>query len=637
MLPASWRCRFVATGDLVNRRVGVFRMLKETHNVVCISTIDWDFVWQGHQEIMSTFARNGHRVLFIENTGVRRPTLKDLPRLRKRLANWRGGARGIRQVMDNLYVYSPVVLPFPYSRVARLINRHIMIMTLRSWARMMHFESPIVWTWLPTALALDLIKALNGKLTVYYCFDNFEAISKGTRRIRRTERRLLRESDLVFATARHLFDYCSQYSRNVHLFPSGFSKKIFARGSFRLPDDLAKLPRPIVGYVGGIHKVVDLELVKQVALAQPHVSFAFVGPLQIDVSLVAGCPNVHFLGQKDHALLPDYIHHFDACMIPYVLNEYTKNVYPTKLNEYLILGKPVICTRIPELEYFNEINPGLIGLAGDADDFSRHIAAALGEEAEAVQARRKEVAERNSWEQKIESMTALIEAKLEEKNKLRDLSWRENLTTFYRVSMRRLVAAIASAAVAYLLLFHSPAIWWLGSPLRFVESPRQADVIVVLGGGIGESGEPGEAYQEKVKYGVQLYQLSLAPHLLFSSGVESVFKEAQIMKALAVSMGVPESAILLDERGGGNRASLLTAKHVMETRGWNRMMVVTSRYNTARSHLVAEKNLSSMTVTLTSAPHSAFFGEDGPVQWKHIRAILHEYEAIVYYWLKGYI
>ena len=42
-------------------------------SVVCISSIDWDFIWQGHQEIMSTLAAQGHRVLFLENTGVRAP------------------------------------------------------------------------------------------------------------------------------------------------------------------------------------------------------------------------------------------------------------------------------------------------------------------------------------------------------------------------------------------------------------------------------------------------------------------------------------------------------------------------------------------------------------------------------------
>ena len=96
-------------------------------SLICISSIDWDFIWQGHQEIMSTYARNGNRVLFIENTGVRVPSIRDLPRLKKRLKNWAKGVRGIRKEQENLYVFSPVVLPFPYSRIARWINNHILL------------------------------------------------------------------------------------------------------------------------------------------------------------------------------------------------------------------------------------------------------------------------------------------------------------------------------------------------------------------------------------------------------------------------------------------------------------------------------------------------------------------------------
>src|SRR3989338_7857141 len=101
-------------------------MLKNK-NIICISTIDWDFIWQGHQEIMSVLAKNGNRVLFIENTGVRAPTFKDIPRLWHRLSNWRKGFKGVRKEMENLYIYSPLAIPFPYSRVAIKINRVIMI------------------------------------------------------------------------------------------------------------------------------------------------------------------------------------------------------------------------------------------------------------------------------------------------------------------------------------------------------------------------------------------------------------------------------------------------------------------------------------------------------------------------------
>ena len=80
-------------------------MSDRPRDVLCISSIDWDFIWQGHQEIMSTLAAQGDRVLFIENTGVRPPRLRDLPRLRQRLRNWWRGTGGFREERPNLFVY----------------------------------------------------------------------------------------------------------------------------------------------------------------------------------------------------------------------------------------------------------------------------------------------------------------------------------------------------------------------------------------------------------------------------------------------------------------------------------------------------------------------------------------------------
>jgi len=115
-------------------------------DVVCISSIDWDFIWQGHQEIMASLAEHGNRVLYIENTGVRPPRLRDLPRVRTRLRNWWRGTKGFRQERENLVVYSPIVLPFPYSRLARWVNRTLLMRALRRWMRATDFRRPVVWT-----------------------------------------------------------------------------------------------------------------------------------------------------------------------------------------------------------------------------------------------------------------------------------------------------------------------------------------------------------------------------------------------------------------------------------------------------------------------------------------------------------
>ncbi len=607
------------------------------HNIVCISTIDWDFVWQGHQEIMSTLARQGHRVLFIENTGVRRATLNDLPRLKHRVLNWRKGVKGIRKVMENLYVYSPMVLPFPYSKAARAINRAMMYLTLKRWTSAMRFENPVIWVWLPTGLALDLIRILRGQLVVYYCCDDFEASSAGSRRIRETEDILIRKADMVFAHSKAIFDRCIRFTDRVYVFQYGFNREVFLHAADRPPADLTSIKGPIIGYVGGVHRHVDQELLEKVALGHPDKSLVFVGPLQTDVSRLARLPNVHFLGQKRYEELPSYIKHFDIGLIPYALNEYTKSVYPTKLNEYLIMGKPVVSTQLPEVEYFNQCNHGIVSVADTSDAFVHRIAEELAGDSEERRAQRIRLVEKNAWGEKIAEMQRLIQAKLEEKAKMRELDWQNAFASFYRSARRKIVIGVATAAIAYGILFYTPALWMLAEPLRMSDQPVEADAIVVLAAGIGESGHPGEEYQEKVKHGVALYRQGYAQSLIFSSGVGYVFKEAQVMKALALSLGVPESAIILDERGGGTYASLLNAKQTMESRGWTRMLLVTSRYNTTRSHLVIQKNLPDMTVRVTPAPHSAFFGERDLVALKHLQAIAHEYLAILYYWGKGYI
>jgi glycosyltransferase involved in cell wall biosynthesis len=391
----------------------------QDQDIVCISSIDWDFIWQGHQQIMSMLAEGGNRVLFVENTGVRRPRLDDLGRLRHRFHRWRTSTRGFRQEAPNVHVLSPLVLPWPYSRVARRINRALLLGAIRRWMRGMKFKEPIVWIFLPTPLAREVLRALSPRLSIYYCVDDLASSSPQARPIRQTEDKLFSEVDLVFVTSERLATLARRCSDRVHVFPFAVDYPPFAAaraGGVPPPPDLAALPGPVVGYLGGIHRWIDQTLLAETARRLPNVTFALVGPLQTEVGSLARCPNVRFLGSCPHAEVPRYLRAFDVALIPYQLTEYTASVYPTKLNEYLAMGLPVVATALPEIARFNAEHGDVVAVGRTTDDFVASVRAALEPSHPVEIARRIAVAQSNGWEARVAAMSGLIEARLAQRH-----------------------------------------------------------------------------------------------------------------------------------------------------------------------------------------------------------------------------
>lgn len=615
-------------------------MLKN-QDIICISSIDWDFLWQGHQEIMTRFARSGNRVLFIENTGVRVPQVRDLGRIRKRIANWNKGLHGIRKIEDGLYVYSPLVLPFPYLKIARFINKRLMFSVLLKWLRTVGFSEPIVWVFLPTGLSLDLIEKIEPKVLVYYCIDSFQASSRDARKIRKTEGLLINKSDLVFVTSEELFKHCLQYNDKVHYFPFGVNIERFRevlRGTQAAPYDIKDIKRPIAGYIGGIHKWIDFELVRYIAQANPDVSFVFCGPIQADIAMLRDLPNVIFLGQKKGEELPMYVKEFDVALIPYRLTEYTKNVYPTKLNEYLALGKRVVSTDLPEVRKFNSENDHIVRIAATKEEFGLNIRRAIDDPAD-----NREIelairsAENNSWASRLEKMSFLIKRVEEEKIILREKSWKSNMARVYKKTKNKLMPSIIAFALIYAIFFHTPLLWYLAQPLEIKDVPARSDVIVVLGAGVGESGKAGQNPEERVASAIKLYKDHYADKVLCSSGYKYMLKEAQIMRALSVLMGAKPDDIVLDDISVNTRDMVVRLSEFSKKYNWNNVILVSSPYHMLRVNLLAKKYMPAVNMLYVPMENSSYYAKEGGVKVKHISAILHEYIAILYYKFKGYI
>jgi uncharacterized SAM-binding protein YcdF (DUF218 family) len=619
--------------------------------IICISSIDWDFVWQGHQEIMSTFAKQGNKVLFIENTGVRNLKVRDLSRIKKRMSAWLHSIKGFRQESDKLYIYSPVILPFPYSRIARFINRRLLIGALRRWMHVMDFHNPIIWTFLPTGMTLDICNAIDYKLLVYYCIADFTELSDKPDKVIMTERELIRQCDLIFAQGEVLAKKCSADNANVSIFPFGVSLEVFEKevpGGAHVPADIRDLKKPVIGYVGGLHKHMDFALIRSAALKNPHWSFVFVGPHQADVSAISGIPNVFLLGQKDFSLLPSYIGHFDIGIIPYLLNDYTKTVYPTKLNEYHIMGIPVVSTRLPDVTKYNEENGGLVYIADNEAGFSEAIIRALTATSGDLVQKRKAAARKAGWSSRIAQMSGLMQAAIDRKGSS-SAGWQEKFKKIYRSARINILKAAFIFGALYYATFYTPLIWLMAEPLKIAQQPRKSDCILVFAGGVGESGKAGIGYEERVKWAADLYQQGYGAHIILSSGYTHMFNETSVMKALAVSLGVPEGAILTENNAKNTYENVIFSAAMLKEKGWHKIILVSSPYHMRRASQVFNKIAPDIGVCYAEMPANYILFYAHPardvrgnrslraITMGQISGIAHEYCAIVYYSIKGWL
>jgi glycosyltransferase involved in cell wall biosynthesis len=386
--------------------------------IVCLSAVDWAFNWQQPQEVTSAFVRSGNRVLFVENTGVRRPSIKDAARLRDRLKHW-ARARGGITVAPNLPdILSPLLLPFPYARAAVALNERLLVRAIRTWMPPRDASPLIVITFLPTPLARAVIHRLQPDLIVYYSADRLTETSVQAGKLRESEPLLLAEADLVLTSSLGLQKAAAAIATRVEYFPSGVQAGEFRRERLSRtgrPPAFDGLTGPIVGFTGSLRDATDVALLTELTGLAPDLSFVFVGPVAADVRRLAARENVRFLGAVPHADVIKYTANFDAGILPYVLTDYTADVMPMKLKEYVAAGLPIVSTHLPEICRFADQHPGLISFARDAATFAGALRAAVASDTPASVERRMTIAQQYDWNVQMSRMSAWIESALAER------------------------------------------------------------------------------------------------------------------------------------------------------------------------------------------------------------------------------
>ena len=167
---------------------------------------------------------------------------------------------------------------------------------------------------------------------------------------------LIRQADLVVTNSDYLNDYARQYNARSYNIGQGCVLTRYEAGvTHSLPPDLRTVPGPRIGFTGYLTALrLDAELLLTIARQRPDWSLVLVGPQDatFEASALHALPNVYFLGNKRPDELPAYLHHFDVCINPQLINEITVGNYPLKVDEYLAMGRPVVATRTRAMKMF---------------------------------------------------------------------------------------------------------------------------------------------------------------------------------------------------------------------------------------------------------------------------------------------
>ncbi len=378
-------------------------------DIVCLATQAWDANWTPCQQLMKLLAPE-NRIVYVEpfrsslawlkgrNTFLREQ--RKLPRLRK--------------IEPNLYVYR---MGFPYLPfntklpLSRLINGLMYRNELQSLIQRMGMKDPLLWAF---TLQCVSVLQLSFEKVIYDCVDEWiEFCGSDSEKefMIEWDDALCREADIVFAGSRPLLESRKKRNVNTYMVNHGVDAKMFGKAvdpETVVPVDLEAIPHPRVGFVGLVDDVrFDADLVMRLTDNSDHqivIIGDYAGGLGRLDKLLPARPNLHILGLKPVQELPAYLKGLDVCLMPYRINEVTRNIYPLKLHEYLASGKPVVTTRIAAVEDFED----LLYVADDVEEYAQLVIQAVEEEDSGLSNLRQECAANNSWEHRAEEKDHLL-------------------------------------------------------------------------------------------------------------------------------------------------------------------------------------------------------------------------------------
>lgn len=361
-------------------------------DLVCLSHLRWNFVWQRPQHLLSRFAKH-QRVFFVEE-----PVGTDETSPRMEISRHESG----------VMVCVPHI-PHEQMGDGEAIQQNLLGELLQT----QDIKDYFVWYYTPMALGFS--QNLTPKAVIFDCMDELSAFKNAPQLLKDREAELLRKADLVFTGGQSLYEAKKDKNPRVYAFPSSIDVPHFAKARTITdePNDQKTIGKPRLGFFGVVDERFDIELLREISALRPEWHFVIIGPVvKIDENTLPRAENIHYLGGKKYDELPEYIAGWDVALLLFALNESTKFISPTKTPEYLAAGCPVVSTPIRDVTRpYGDV--GLVHIADTPEGFVQSCEAALNENREERLRKVDDFLTDNSWDNTWRAMSDLISEAIE--------------------------------------------------------------------------------------------------------------------------------------------------------------------------------------------------------------------------------
>jgi uncharacterized SAM-binding protein YcdF (DUF218 family) len=175
---------------------------------------------------------------------------------------------------------------------------------------------------------------------------------------------------------------------------------------------------------------------------------------------------------------------------------------------------------------------------------------------------------------------------------------------------------VLAAASSPLVAEHLAASLEASHAVMPLASLEPADAILVMGGGTQPAIPPRERPElahagDRVLHAARLYRAGKAERLLVSGGRAeadtAVPSEATSMAALLIELGVPESAIWIEDRATSTRENCVHAKSILDSHDVSDVLLVTSALHMRRAFATCR----SAGLRVRAAPTDFWVAGDG--------------------------